>query len=335
MSSYSVGDLARNLQLRIDQARIQSDMLRLSNELATGRKSDLGAAIFGDFGPLVGLDADLRRLDAYDTTVTEAILLTGAAQTALEVVQTNTVDLAAGLLLVQDAVNPRTIDNIGAEARQSFDSVVAALNQTVGDKSIFAGAAIDRPPLASPDVILAALSALIAPETTAAGVQAALDAWFAPGGDFETLAYLGSTTARADIRLNPETTVAFEASATDLELREILKAFAMGALLNEGALGTDAGARADLAELAGETLLTAETGLIDVRSAIGRSQEAIDKARIRNQAERATLEIARFDIVKADPFETAAQLEAIQTQLETLYAVTARLSQLSLTNYLR
>ena len=46
-------------------------------------------------------------------------------------------------------------------------------------------------------------------------------------------------------------------------------------------------------------------------------------------------ELRRRGIVAADPFETANALEAAKTQLETLYALTARLSRLNLADYLR
>lgn len=334
MNSLSVGDLARHMQLRADQSRIQSDLLRLSQELSTGRKSDIGTAVAGDFGPLVGLDADLRRLDGYDTTVSEATLLTAAAQSSFDLVQARSQDLAANLLLVQDTTNPRTVDQVGAEARQTFDSVVSALNQSVGDKTIFGGTATNAPALADPDTILAALTTAVAAETSAADVAAVLDTWFAPGGDFDTVAYLGSTNQRADIRLNDDSSVAFTASAADTELREVLKSVALGALLDEGVLGADTGERAELARLSGERLISAETGLIDMRSGIGRAEEAIANAQTRNEAQRSALDITRNELLAADPFETAAELEAVQFQLETLYTVTARLSRLSLANYL-
>lgn len=335
MSSFAIGDLARGLQLRSDQARIQSDLLRLSNELSTGQKSKIGTAVSGDFGPLVGLDADLRRLDGYDTTVTEAALLTSAAQAGLERVQTSAIDLASNLILVQNSTNPNTVDTIGAEARQSLESMISALNLTVGDKTIFAGVATDAPAVASADVILGALTTAVSAETTAAGVEAAVAAWFAPGGDFDTLGYLGASDARAPIRLNDDTDVLFTATANDPELRAVLQSVAMAALLDEGVLGASADERAELASNSGQAILSAETGLIDMRSGIGRAEEAIEVARAQNQVRRSALDIARSEIVTADPFATAAELEATQFQLEALYTVTARLSQLTLTRFLR
>ena len=56
---------------------------------------------------------------------------------------------------------------------------------------------------------------------------------------------------------------------------------------------------------------------------------------VRNAAETARLERARNDIVAADPYDAATALEAVRLQTETLYSVTARLSQLRLSEYLK
>ena len=40
-------------------------------------------------------------------------------------------------------------------------------------------------------------------------------------------------------------------------------------------------------------------------------------------------------MTEADPYRTATDLQAAQTRLETLYVLTARLSRLNLTEYLR
>mgnify|MGYP006193710875 CR=1 FL=1 len=55
----------------------------------------------------------------------------------------------------------------------------------------------------------------------------------------------------------------------------------------------------------------------------------------RNSAEITALELARAKIVSVDPFEAATKVKEAQTQLEMIYAVTARLSSLSLMEYLR
>ena len=58
-------------------------------------------------------------------------------------------------------------------------------------------------------------------------------------------------------------------------------------------------------------------------------------ASARNGAETSALEIARTDILAIDPYRTATELQSTETRLETLYTLTARLSRLSLSEYLR
>ncbi len=74
---------------------------------------------------------------------------------------------------------------------------------------------------------------------------------------------------------------------------------------------------------------------MSLRAVVGDAEAAIERARVRNGAELAAADLARATIVESDPFRAATDLQSVQGQLETLYAVTARLSRLSLTNYLR
>jgi flagellar hook-associated protein 3 FlgL len=64
-------------------------------------------------------------------------------------------------------------------------------------------------------------------------------------------------------------------------------------------------------------------------------QSKIAQADQSNSTARHALEMTRARIVNVDPYESATRLEAAQIQLETLYALTARLGRLSLTDFLR
>ena len=108
----------------------------------------------------------------------------------------------------------------------------------------------------------------------------------------------------------------------------------MATMLNRGALSGQPEARAALAEQAGATLLSAQPKLINTAATLGLAQNRISTTAIRNASERSALELARNAIISADPYETATRLQDAQNQLETLFAVTARLSRLSLTDYL-
>ena len=81
-------------------------------------------------------------------------------------------------------------------------------------------------------------------------------------------------------------------------------------------------------------MLTSDKGLAEIRAMVGGFEGQIEGARARNGAEISALQIARSEIVRVDPYEAATELQAVETQLESLYAITARLSRLSLVDYL-
>jgi flagellar hook-associated protein 3 FlgL len=74
---------------------------------------------------------------------------------------------------------------------------------------------------------------------------------------------------------------------------------------------------------------------VGLRAVVGDAEAAIERARIRNEAELSAAELARARILEADPFRAATDLQSVQNQLESLYTVTSRLSRLSLTSFLR
>ena len=90
--------------------------------------------------------------------------------------------------------------------------------------------------------------------------------------------------------------------------------------------------------MAGLTLLRladAKDGLVALSAEIGVDEERIAATRAGREAEAFSIEMAIAARTGADPARTAIELEATRTSLETLYAVTARMSRLSLADFLR
>ena len=123
--------------------------------------------------------------------------------------------------------------------------------------------------------------------------------------------------------------------AIDPRIVEPLKALATSAILDLGMFGGQSDLRAELSGAAAEAMLSSADALADAQAEVGTGQGAIERARSRISAERNALEIARAEIVEADPFESATALQTAQIQLESIYTITNRLSNLSLVNFLR
>lgn len=72
-----------------------------------------------------------------------------------------------------------------------------------------------------------------------------------------------------------------------------------------------------------------------MRASLGSAQARIEQARVRSQAEEARVTEAYNALTGRDELESAARMQAIEGQLETLFLTTARFSRLSLANFLR
>lgn len=337
MTFVALGDLAQTFLLSRYTADTKTRLADLTHELASGTHSDLGRKLAGDFGPLADIDAQLDRLTAYQTAAAEASLRADSLQLGLETISETGQGLVKGLLIASDTAQPAVLSSASQDAAHKLAQVVSVLNTEVGGLNIFSGAATDTPAMVAADQILASLEAAVTGLTTSQDVLNTIDAWFdTPGGGFETMAYQGSTQPSGPVRVDDGQLISFDVRADDPALRASMKSLATAALLGSGTvLSGDTAAQAELMESAAEGLLAAEGNLAALSATVGSVQNRLALSETANAAEQTLLQMARNDIVGADPYETATRLEAAQTQLETLYTITARLSRLSLVDYLR
>lgn len=334
MLASGFGDLATNYLKTLSNTRVKGEIVRLSQELASGHKSDLRTVTGTQLASLSNIESALTRLDAYRFSASEAAMFVETAQLSLGQVQDLTTGLAPDLITAANAGVEPGISAIATQARSNLNAVVANLNVGIAGRAVFSGSATDGSALPSVSDILDQVSIAISGQTNAADVATAVDAWFGSGGGFEVNSYQGATDDLADFRLADGEGIGFGIRADDDRLRDVLKGFVLASLVAEDALSGSNRERAELLQLAGETLLSSQSGLSAIRSEVGETEAAIQDISTRNSAEVAALEIARSDLVSADPFKTATRLQSAETQLETIYAITARLSRLSLVNYL-
>lgn len=337
MNYVSVGDMAQSYLLRRHNVQLKSTMTRLTEELSSGIQKDIGAAVKGDFTALAAIDRSLARLDSLSQSADEADLFMSTQQDALELIQGHAEDIGSTMVSSASTAQASMIDSVTADAAQRFESIIGALNVSVAGRHVFSGTATDTAPVASADTIIAALSSAVSGMTTASDIAAAVSDWFdapAGGGGFFDTAYLGNTDALAPVQVSETDQANLELTAMDSSLRDMLKGFALATLISEKQVPDGLELRSSLTRTAGEQILTASATLTTRRSEIGTVQEIVSDAQVRNSAEKSSLEISKSRLIGIDEYDTATALEAVQSQLETLYTLTARLSGLSLTDYL-
>lgn len=336
MSFQTVGDLAHSFHLRRHMQTARGDIGRLAGEMASGVVQDSGRKLGGDFSKITQIEHGLALLAARQTGMAEAQQFLAASQSALGQVQALAGDVARKLRLAESLGNAQATTTASAEAHAGFDQAVQALNTRFAGRSLFSGAASDGPALAPAADILAAVELAVAGQTTAEGLADAVRDWFTtPGGGFEVMAYLGSDTPLGPVQLSGGQRIALGVQADDSELRETLAGLALAALVQRGALPGQTVARAEALGHAAAILDNGATGVIAMAARIGIDEAQVDRAFSRSEAERHSLEIIRTDLIAADPYATALALEQARSRLETIFTITARLSRLSLSEYIR
>ncbi|NHB75922.1 flagellin [Rhodobacter calidifons] len=329
----SVGDASLTNILARQGADLRGQVQRAAQEVATGRHTDIGKHLRGDFSPLLAIDASLARLAAFKSTAADAAFQVAAQQASIQGLSQLASGISTALLGARDVATPAQIDTLAADARGRLASAVGLLNVQASGRAVFSGQATGTPPLGPVEDMLAALETAAAGATTAGQVAAAVTTWFNDPLGFASF-YRGEV-ALTDVPVAPGETAEISTTAMDPAIRDTLAGLAMAALLDRGVLAADRGERARLAVTAGQELMRSEDARIALAARIGAVEAQIESARTRNGAEETALGILRSETGSVDPYEAATRLETFRAQLESLYLVTARVSRLSLTEYLR
>jgi len=314
---------------------IKTDLARLGQELATGKVTDIAAHLGGDTRQVSGIDHSLSVLSAFQTTANETGLLLENMQFALDNVSTQSSSTAEVLLKVSPQSSEHQISQAGTVARQAFTDIVQSFNGRFGGKSMFAGTAVHTKPLASAEEMLTNIRAELVGAATAQDVSSAVQQWFNdPAGGFATMGYQGGTGSGRVKQVGPNQNITISTRADDQLVKDLLASTAIAALAAEMGGNLTTSDQGDLQRASGAELLSGSAGLAEIMGVIGIQQGFLATQKAQFSAEQVSLEMAYNDLTLADPFETATRLQAVQAQLETHFAITARLSNLSLAEYI-
>ncbi len=329
-------DLFSSLRLRNGASSLSNALLRKGTEVATGLRSDPLRGAGGDAWRLHAVESAISRASGYESAASLASGRLEATQNALGVVEGAARQDAVDLLAAVGREDQASAETIAASARSAFAAAVSALNTSQAGRSLFAGAGTDGPALASADDILAGAMAAVSGATTAADAIAALEQHFlAPGGGFEVSAYLGETTDAASVEIAEGDRIAFTTRADDTATRKALLGLAISVAVAENAFtGSDAD-RMTLLEEGARRSLSGADAVAKLRASVGVAQERVETTSARTTGAREALELERIGMVSKDQSEAATEFEALHTQLQAMQAVTARISGLSLVDYLR
>ncbi|MFP1646644.1 hypothetical protein [Pontitalea aquivivens] len=330
------GDSAKGYHLRRHNAALKEVMHSLSNELATGVKSDIGSALSGDFAKIVNVEHSLTSIKSFIFSANEAQQLAEAMQASLAALQSLISEIFP--TLVSSSMSSSVIvDAKSVGSKDHFADAISILNKSTAGRYIFSGVASTTPPLKEFDVIFSSLKEKVSGTTNVEDFLSAVSHWFdAPEGEggYMDAAYQGGESLKS-FAVSAGERIAIDLTAASPKLRKALSGLAISALISEGAFENDPESQSKLLQVAGEKLAGSEVDIIGVRSEIGVSAATLHRNLTRNLSERSGLELARGALISVDPYDVTTALQAAQVQLETVYTLTSRLSRLSLLEFLR
>ncbi|WP_254694156.1 flagellin [Sulfitobacter sp. SK012] len=273
-------------------------------------------------------------LAGFKLATSEATQLASGMQEALAQVGTLSDTLSSSLLFAGTSVSSLDAATMTDTAKQTLESMVSVLNTRVAGRSLFAGAATDRAPMPSADDLISALKTAVSGAITPDDIIAAATDWFDDPAGFAAVSYGGAPQSIAPLALSDTENLSIDVRADNKELRDLLRNAAVSALATDPSFGLSLLDQSELFGKNGANMLGSNEQLIHLRARVGFAEARIEQVATRNNAKLTSLESAKGELLGVDAYDTATKLESVQFQLQSLYAVTVRMSQLSLVNYL-
>lgn len=328
-------ELSRLAMLQRQTAETRANLNRASTEAVTGVKTSRYEASGGNLSRLISVERALARNTNYSDIIAQTTTKVDLVQQTLDKAAKTAGDIALGMQQAAELGNQKTAMMQARLARDAFVGTVNDLNAEVNGQTLFSGTGADKAALADPEAMLTAISAAVSGATTSAGAVAAVDAYFAkPGGAFYTNGYLGTTEDVAPADVGDGKRIDYGTRADDDRIVSLLRSYALGAVIADGALPGNSTEQMAALKEAGSRILTAKEGILDFQSEVGITQERLENAKAERTAESGVLKTAQADMLRSDQEAQSTYFSELETQLKAIYTVTAKLTSLSFLDYM-
>ena len=333
-------------ETRVD---LQVKLAKAQKESSTGRFADVGLSLGYLSQRTVSLRQDLERMTTFKDTNAVASSRLELTQTTLEGMNDAAQSFMQTLVAARAA---RSSDSVAVvDAKAKLTSLSASLNTAVNGTYIFAGVNTDvkpitdyfgDPPSAAQTAVADAFNNAFgfaqgdpgADSITGADMQTFLDGAFADlfGSADWTTTWSAASDQNITSRITTNERIETSANANAEPFRMIASVYTMIADLGIEDLGENA--YNAVIDKAIAVLGQGISDLTQLRAGLGTAQERIKSANDRIDIQVTLIQQHVTDLEGVDPYEATANVNALLTQIETAYALTARLQNLSLIDYI-
>lgn len=327
---------------------LQFQLGTLQTQISTGKKAQTFSDLGPDVTPSVQSRASFNKLDSYiqniDMSTTRINLMLQGVQ-SIQSQTKNVINALNGQIQAGD-IDVTTVKRLASNA---YDFVTSTLNLKDGDSYIYAGSDASTQPFSdsgSLDSYYASLNAqwsagtlsVTPPNTDIADeyISRYRNIPQVTQGFSGTLNSAKPVYVRADDQVDINTTVL----ANDPEMQDIVSSLA--ALKNLGDLNnapgaTDQAKKDNFYKVYNDIttrLTNAVTRLDNQGSELASAQAQLSTIKDNHTAEKATLLDTISNVENVDMTDASVKIQALGTQLQASYQVTALINKLSLSNYL-
>jgi len=328
--------MQKSINLRRSIAEQDAQVQKAQKEVATGLRED----VYADTGFRAAQSLDLRnrmaRVEQYHTSNS---LLNGKLDIVsgqMAAIRGKGNDLMT--MMVAFGSGRQGLETLQPEAISTFNAINSMLNTTYAGEYIFSGIGSNK---ISQTLDLSGFPSFSFDGTTALTdidqALADLDSFFGLNGvapsatGYDSQQDYSGTVQTAN--LDETSTLHLGLTAKDEAIKQIFKGIVMFAATDATKIGDDVAYQKWLDEAIGA--IQKGTSVLERHEANLGNQQSLIKDTVARQANLKTIYNNRIvDIEGVDPYEAGLRMESMTKQLETSYAVTARLKNLSLLNYL-
>ncbi len=297
-----------------------------SLETVTGRHFDVTQHLNGRIGDaLLGQKA----LDDIEREQTQ-LQLRGSrleqVQLSLETIQEAGGDIGIRIIGAVALNNTDEIKTQAQSAETALGKIFSALSARHGQRQLFSGDATASGPLNPLNDLLTDIAALRDGAADPADFLTNVDTYFDdPAGGWQTTMYNGTATTS-----DPDGILAIDPAIT-----ELVKGLAILSSAKDNPEGPIFAPPSDVLSIGANTIVAATDLMIDLQVTTGSKQEQIVARQQTLVSETTIANQSLSNLINKDQFEAATELRQYEAALEASYILTSRLSNLTLTNFIR
>lgn len=315
--SSGINETVTRLRERIDTT---------SEEAVTGQYKDLTAHLSGRIGQAMLSQKAIDDVANERTQLTLKASRLDIIQQSLTAVDDNIGQLGVRMKAALGSEDYTAREAVVRDAQAALASTFSTLNTRHGERYLFSGDATNTKPFADVDSFLDDVRSMAASATDATDFATQMDAYFnTSGSGWQANIYSGTS----------DTSDPASVTGTDPAITKTVWGLAVLALAGSDETLALLNGNSDALIQAADTLAEGQAALTNVRAERGIIQAQIESSKDALDLEETVLTQSFNQMTARDQYEAASELKQLETGLEAAYTLTARLSNLSLLNYMR